>query len=174
MTTLASTVSNPLYGVSYHGGESLVSRLWSTVAGLVRLDLREDKVIAESSITLPAWIIPACGQLFLLQGLPDNWDSYGGIALQTRHRDAALRFLGLVMSDDISLPDIVPLADGGVQLEWRSEGVEIDFISDDELSEPTLFITRGSEIDEIDETRAVSYFLDELKTNLRSREALVR
>lgn len=170
MTAFASTISHPLHRVSYHGGESLVSRAWSSIARLVRLD--EDRVIVEDGISLPAWIIPTCVRLYQLQQLPDDWDSYGGVALQTRHRDAALRFLGLVMSDDIAAPDIVPLADGGVQLEWRPNGVEIDFISDDEVGEPTLFITRGSESEEIDGTMAVTYFLDELRDTLRVTETV--
>jgi|ERR1035437_1125081 hypothetical protein len=172
MTSLATAISNPLQGISYRSGESLVSRVWSSIAGVITLDVSEDRVVADRQINLPAWIIPACVQLFFLQKLADNWDSYGGVALQARHRDAALRFLGLVMSDDISMPDIVPLADGGVQLEWRPPGAEIDFISDNELSEPTLFITRNSEIEEMDETRAVSYFLDELRSLLRNQEAI--
>jgi hypothetical protein len=146
--------------------------VWSSVAGLIRLDITGDKVVADETLTLPAWVVPAVVELFMLQRLPDNWDSYGGVGLKTRHRDAALRFLGLVMSDDVSMPDIVPLADGGVQLEWRPGGVEIDFISDDELTEPTLFITRDGETRGIDGTRAVSYFLDELRTTLRSSEAV--
>lgn len=172
MTSLATTVSNPLQSIHYRSGESLVSRVWSSIAGVIKLDVSEDRVVADRQITLPNWIIPACVQLFLLQKLPDNWDSYGGVALQARHRDAALRFLGLVMSDEIPMPDIVPLADGGVQLEWRPPGVEIDFISDDELLEPTVFITRDSTTEEIDETRAVSYFLDDLRSLLRGQEAV--
>jgi hypothetical protein len=172
MTPLATGISNPLQGISYRSGESLVSRVWSSIAGVIKLDVSEDRVIADRQISLPSWVLPACVRLFFLQKLPDNWDSYGGVAVQARHRDAALRFLGLVMSDDISMPDIVPLADGGVQLEWRPPGVEIDFISDNELPEPTLFIARNSEIAEMDETQAVSYFLDDLRSLLRNQEAI--
>jgi hypothetical protein len=172
VTSLATAISNPLQGISYHSGESLVSRVWSSIAGVIKLDVSEDRVVADRQISLPAWVIPACVQLFVLQKLPENWDSYGGVALQARHRDAALRFLGLVMSDDIPMPDIVPLADGGVQLEWRQPGAEIDFISDDEVTEPTLFIARNSEIQQLHETRAVSYFLDELRSVLRTQEAI--
>jgi len=173
MTSLATAISNPLQGISYRSGESLVSRVWSSIAGVVKLDVTEDRrVVADRQISLPDWVIPACVELFFLQKLPDNWDSYGGVALQARHRDAALRFLGLVMSDDISMPDIVPLADGGVQLEWRPPGAEIDFISDNELSEPTLFVARNSEVEEMYESRAVSYFLGELRSLLRNQEAI--
>lgn len=172
MTSLTPAISNPLQGISYRSGESLVSRVWSSIAGVVKLDVSEDRVVSDRQISLPGWVIPACLHLFVLQKLPDNWDSYGGVALQARHRDAALRFLGLIMSDDIPMPDIVPLADGGVQLEWRQPGVEVDFISDNELPEPTLFITRDSGTEEIDETRAVSYFLDDLRNLLQHREAV--
>jgi hypothetical protein len=170
MTSLATTISNPLQGITYRSAESLVSRVWSSIAAVIKLDVSEDRVVSDRQISLPGWVIPACVQLLVLQRLPDNWDSYGGVALQARHRDAALRFLGLVMSDEISMPDIVPLADGGVQLEWRPPGIEIDFISDNELPEPTLFITRNSETEEMDETRAVSYFLDDLRSLLQNQD----
>lgn len=173
MTALASAISIPTRGVSYHGGESLVSRLWSGISGVIKLDVSDEgRVTPEREIVLPAWIIPAFMQLYLLQRLPDDWDSYGGVALQVSHRDAALRFLGLAMADGVPLPDIVPLADGGVQLEWRSAGVEVDYISDNELSEPTVFITRDGEAEEIEETWAVSYRLDELRSMLRAPEAV--
>lgn len=173
MTALASAISIPMRGVSYHGGESLVSRLWSGVSGVIKLDVSDEgRVSPEHQIVLPAWIIPACMQLYLLQGLPNDWDSYGGVGLQVRHRDAALNFLGLVMADGVPLPDIVPLADGGVQLEWRSDGVEVDYISDNELSEPTVFITRGGKTEELEETRTLSYRLDELRRMLRAPETV--
>ncbi len=161
MTAFASTISHPIHPVRYHGGESLVSRAWSSIARMVKLS--GDQVIVEDGFKLPDWVIPTILRLYELQQLPDNWDSYGGVPLQERHRDAVLRFLGLVMSDDIVMPDIVPLADGGVQIEWRRGDVEVDFISDDELSEPTLLVTRGDHAEEIEGSRAASYFLSELR-----------
>lgn len=171
MTASATSISSPLTGISYAGGESLVSKVWSGISGFVRLDVQDDEVVTPRELSLPDWVFPALAQLIALQRLPKNWDSYDGLPLKPQHSEVALRFLGLVMADGIELPDIVPLADGGVQLEWRPEGVDVDFISDEEVPEPTVYITRGGETEELSETRAVGYFLDGLRELLRGREA---
>jgi hypothetical protein len=173
MTAFASAVSQPMHRVSYRGGDSLVSRAWSGVTRMIRLEITDDQIIVENdAFTLPTWVVPTVVRLFELQRLREDWDSYGGVPLQDRHRDAVVRFLSSVMTDDLVRPDIVPLADGGVQLEWRRDGLDVDFVSDEELSEPTLFVTHGDDTEEFEGLNGVSYFLHELRDSLRSTEGI--
>ena len=57
-----------------------------------------------------------------LQALPEDWDSYGAIALLPSHREEAVRFIKSRFPQWVGLtglPDeVVPEVDGGVQLEW--------------------------------------------------------
>lgn len=174
MTTYTSATAAPFphssVRVSYVTGDSLVSRVWSTVMRCIQLELTEDRVVAGDDVILPGWVIPIVRRVRLLESLPSNWDSYGGVPLQRRHRDAALRFLGLVMTDDIEHPDIVPLADGGIQLEWRRDGVDVDFISDDEVEVPTLYVTSETGSHELQGVAAADYFLQQIYPTLRGAE----
>lgn len=173
-TTYTSATAAPFpqsfMPIPYATGESLVSRVWSTVKGFVELQVTEDRVVADEEACIPRWVVPVFLRMRELESLPANWDSYGGIPVQRRHRDAALRFLGLVLTDEIARPDIVPLADGGLQLEWRHEGMDVDFISDDEVMLPTLMVTRGDESLELTGVAAVHYFLEAVQPTLRDTE----
>lgn len=171
MTTYTSATSAPFphssVSVGYVTGDSLVSRAWSTMMSFIQLELTEDRVVADDDAIVPAWVRPVVGRMRLLESLPSNWDSYGGVPLQRRHGDAALRFLGLVMRDHIEPPDIVPLADGGIQLEWHRDGLDVDFISDDEVEVPTLYITSETGSRELHGIAAADYFLQQIYPTLR-------
>ena len=173
-TTYTSATAAPFaesfVTIPYPSGEALVSRVWSTMKRFVELQLTEDRVVAEDDVWVPSWVVPVVRRVRELESLPRNWDSYGGRPLQRRHRDAALRFLGLVLTDDLLAPEIVPLADGGVQLEWRLSDAEIDFISDDEAVLPTLLVTRDGATEEFHGWDAAHYFLESLTPELRRPE----
>ena len=175
MTTYTSATAAPLPNsfvpVQYVTGESLVSRVWSTVKRVIQLELTEDRVVGGDDVSIPEWVRPLVLRVLQLEALPQDWDSYGGLPLQRKHRDAALRFLGLVMTDDLERPDIVPLADGGIQLEWRRDGIEVDFISDDEVVVPTLYVTSASESQEFHGVMAVVHFTRQIQPRLRIAEA---
>jgi hypothetical protein len=142
--------------------ESLASKLLLAMKRTVTIDASARPVAVEADI--PAWVVPTIQRLAELQLLPYDWDSYGGLPLQPKHVQAALQFLNAVMGDDVVLPDIVPLSDGGIQLEWRIGDHEIDFISEDEPGSPTLLVTSGTETTPVPAPDAVGYFRDHLAT----------
>ncbi len=71
------------------------------------------------------------------------------------HANRALRFLERFMDESLPDPDFVPLADGGVQLEWHLEGRRIDLLTDEEIDEPVVLIQVG---DQALEERAAASF----------------
>lgn len=90
---------------------------------------------------LPRWQSEALARLAELEGLSPNWDGYGGRPVTRRHANRAMTFLGRIMRDDLPPPEIVPLADGGVQLEWHlPHGRRLDFISDDDEPQPVIVV----------------------------------
>jgi hypothetical protein len=74
----------------------------------------------------PAWLEPALAEFERIMNLPRDWDAYGSdpIALETIVR--ALLVLTEYMGPDTAPPWIVPLSDGGIQLEWRRDGSTLE------------------------------------------------
>jgi len=62
--------------------------------------------------------------------LPPGWDSYKARTIDARAVERALRFCEW-LKDNAPVPILVPLNDGGVQLEWHTadgQDVEIEFM----------------------------------------------
>ena len=65
--------------------------------------------------------------------LPRNWDSYGAPRIAPQNIREALWFTKNIMRPDAQAPQVVPTVRGGVQLEWHTDGVnvEIEFQEDE-------------------------------------------
>jgi hypothetical protein len=58
--------------------------------------------------------------------LPENWDSYGGRAIDPETVISTLQLLDAVMRPDTPLPAVVPTNRGGIQLEWHTRGIDLE------------------------------------------------
>ena len=76
-----------------------------------------------------AWLKPTVQSLLDLLQLPQNWDGYGAVQVQEQIALKALMVLVEVMERDAPAPSVVPLNDGGIQVEWHRRGrnLEIEF-----------------------------------------------
>ena len=72
--------------------------------------------------------------LWHLTALKRGWDSYDGLPTTRESISTAFTFLTVVMSPDTPPPSLVPLNDGGVQIEWHQNGIDIEasFPAEDE------------------------------------------
>jgi hypothetical protein len=106
-------------------------------------------VLASESPHAEPWQDIVAARLAELERLAPNWDSDGGFPVARRHANRAFAFINRLMDLGISpMPDIVPLADGGVQVEWHmAERRRIDFITDED-SEPVVLIQDGDTLTE--------------------------
>jgi len=96
-------------------------------------------------------------QLAEFEHLTPNWDSNGALPVARSHSTRAQGFLAQVMGYTSIEPEVVPLADGGVQLEWRLDrGVRIDFITDDEDSEGVVLFEVAGKVSTRPAERAVA------------------
>jgi len=86
--------------------------------------------VAETS--LPGWLPPTKQALNDLLQLQENWDGYGAAQIEEQVAQNALMLLLEVMDNDAPVPSVVPLSDGGVQIEWHRRGrhLEIEFSAD--------------------------------------------
>jgi hypothetical protein len=76
--------------------------------------------------------MPTIQSLRDLLQLPGDWDGYGAVQIQERIAQKALMVLVEVMENDAPAPSVVPLSDGGIQVEWHRRGrsLEIEFPAD--------------------------------------------
>jgi hypothetical protein len=82
---------------------------------------------------LPSWIEKTISAYSGIQNLNENWDSYGGKKINHDLIRSSLSILAQVMEDSSPAPAVVPLGDGGLQLEWhrKQQDLEVVFPADD-------------------------------------------
>ena len=89
-------------------------------------------------------IIRECKELLKL---PEGWDSYKAKRIEADAVLAAIEVLLEIMSDDAEIPSVVPLNDGGVQLEWHPGGYDLEIVCRPG-KEPVFFYEhRGKEME---------------------------
>jgi hypothetical protein len=91
-----------------------------------RVVVRNNALAANS---LPPWVKPTISAFIEIQNLPDNWDSYGGKATNRELIKQSLLILGSIAQADSPAPSVVPMGNGGIQIEWhrRQQDLEIAF-----------------------------------------------
>jgi hypothetical protein len=78
------------------------------------------------------WLLPAFRRIEALTALAHGWDSYGGQPVAADAAMGAVRFLAETAYPELPEPAVVPLADGGVQIEWHRGGLDIEVTFSDE------------------------------------------
>jgi hypothetical protein len=103
---------------------------------------RLDQAFAVSQVAAElaasAWYAPVRTRLIELMRLQRNWDTYGGVAVQRRSATHALWFLARLLERDTSAPWVVPLSEGGVQLEWHTPDLDLEAVFTDEGDEVSI------------------------------------
>ena len=100
---------------------------------------RGPKVVTVEMTKEPTpWLKQALDRISALTALAEGWDGYGGRAVDASVVMDAVRFLTEVAYPGISNPSIVPLATGGLQIEWHRGGVDVEVIFCDE--DPGLLV----------------------------------
>jgi hypothetical protein len=61
-----------------------------------------------------------------LLALPDNWDSYGARPVEMSLLEVALGLVAILWNDNTPPPALVPMQSGGVQLEWHTNGIDLE------------------------------------------------
>jgi len=74
----------------------------------------------------PSWLFPAWRRLLKLQQLERGWDSYGALPVKAGVAAAAIQFLLETLDRDAPRPEIMPLPNGRLQIEWHEAGVDLE------------------------------------------------
>lgn len=80
------------------------------------------------SAPLPPWVKQTVTALVEIMQLAQNWDSYGARPVATVAVGRALDILTRVMGKASPAPNIVPLADGGLQMEWHTGNHDLEVV----------------------------------------------
>lgn len=79
---------------------------------------------------LPAWFDPVMQGFADLFTLPPDWDSYGAMPIEPSLINRAIAFVNGILTATSPAPRVVPLSDGGIQLEWRRMGIDLEVVFD--------------------------------------------
>lgn len=107
-----------------------------------------------------ALLQPALAQLQRFETLRRGWDGYHGLPVRPKAAVLARVLLSVLVHDDGPTPQLTPIGDGGVQMEWRVSGSMLEI---EASAEGTLrfFARRGDGVVSIDD--------EELPPELASR-----
>jgi len=72
------------------------------------------------------WAKPTIDRLVALAPLQQNWDQRGSAAVREDVLTFAWNVLAQIMPHDGKPPVIVPIGNGGIQLEWSSDTVDLE------------------------------------------------
>jgi hypothetical protein len=73
-----------------------------------------------------SWAMPVIRRCLELLALPADWDHHGAAPISPDALSPVLHFLRRVMRPQTSAPSLVPLSDGGIQIEWHQAGVDVE------------------------------------------------
>ena len=110
----------------------LVELIAQTGNTIRRLDLRVE------SLPPPLWLEPTlknCGHLLLL---PSGWDGENAPTVEGVAIQSAFDALSLFMTETSSTPQWTPTQNGGVQLDWHENGVDLEIAFDTTDAEGNL------------------------------------
>jgi len=104
----------------------------------VKVAARHRSSPASSAPITTAGYVQTVQTLIELLELPPGWNSYNASPIRKENVNFAVELLARVMRAGTPAPDVVPKVRGGVQLEWHTQGVNLE-IAIDSPDEVTFF-----------------------------------
>ncbi|MCY3586862.1 MAG: hypothetical protein OXG76_14330 [Acidimicrobiaceae bacterium] len=80
---------------------------------------------APAAGTQSGWMVGIWERLRVLQELPADWNGYGELPIALEAVAQTAKLLG-ALGLPHPKPDIVPVSDGGIQIEWSGAGSELE------------------------------------------------
>jgi hypothetical protein len=93
---------------------------------------------------LPAWVEPTLSAFSSIKSLDENWDSYGGKKISNDLIRLALSTLSQVMGGNSPAPSVVPLPDGGLQVEWHRKIQDLEVVFPANTAPTFYYVNRST------------------------------
>lgn len=136
-----ATLINPLTeSASFTEKEYTPVPPYSEESGAVTDYQPEARLTLPHARRIPDWVGPTVEALVRITELPPNWDSYGAQPVQSGAVAGAVEVLSQVMEENSPPPSIVPLSDGGLQMEWHLRDQDVEIVVD--TDEPPTYYYR--------------------------------
>lgn len=86
-------------------------------------------IIRLEGAEVPSWLCSVIESIEHLINLDVGWDSYGAQPIDLVVVERVIKFLDSFLDDELTVPDLVPTSEGGIQLEWDHDEkvLELDF-----------------------------------------------
>ncbi len=85
-------------------------------------------ITVEATQLEPRWLYPVMRMLREISELQDGWDSYSAKPIRIEAAAAALRIASEILANETTPPVVVPIPDGGLQLEWHSRQSDLEIV----------------------------------------------
>jgi hypothetical protein len=128
-TTLEATATGS-GGIAPNDVTLTPNALFQPLFPSVRLVVKSEATQWGSIRAQPAWVTEVGRQLGLLVRLRPGWDGAHAPAISLNVVQAALDFLSLGLRSTSPAPALVPVPDGGLQLEWHLAATEVEIYLD--------------------------------------------
>lgn len=114
---------------------------------------KEEQFVPEWEQPVPAyglsqWQVDSIVEILRLGNLQQDWDSYGSPPPGSQLIELAIRVVRSIPFDDLATPRVVPVAGGGIQIEWRVGQRELELTILPDRSVEFLKIERGEPCEE--------------------------
>lgn len=90
------------------------------------------------SAYIPKWLPETTKALYAILSLGDNWDTYGAKRINFETAAAVDELLREIMRPNTPAPQLVPVANGYIQIEWHLGDIDFE-IEVESLSESQVF-----------------------------------
>ena len=114
----------------------LMGSVWVSFPDFLRRFIGVSTVAVKSNAdvwsdhTLPPWINSLVEQLQRVVALNGGWDGASARPVTSDALATALTVLEETMEWDTLAPKVIPVSDGGIQLEWHCAGVDLEIYVD--------------------------------------------
>lgn len=122
----------------------------------------KNNVATLSGSTIPMWYKQTRESLYAILALGDNWDSYGANRFSPETAKAVDELLINIMHVQTPSPQIVPSANGSIQLEWHICGIDLEIEVESLSTSRVIFEDEQSE--ELEWEGVIKYDLSKLVT----------
>lgn len=103
-----------------------------------------------------SWAVPVTShwqkltlkEILQAAGLSKDWDSYGSPPPSAKLVDVCIALVGVVTYDDLPVPRVIPIPDGGIQFEWTVGERELELAVLPEGHIEFLRVRAGEPVDE--------------------------
>lgn len=94
------------------------------------------KMLVYTPVDSPNWFEDALQKMAELLSLEENWDSYGAPRIDSCIVESVAQLLSALTKSWVPKPWICPTVRGGVQIEWHTNGIdiEIEYLSPTKVS----------------------------------------